>query len=222
MGTVDVVRQRRSVAELHALDPFAGGGLGAPEVWWCVPTDAAIVLGSRQAPATVDRVACDNRGLAVVRRRSGGGAVLIRPDAVVWIDLVAPHGVAPDDVRGAMVWAGRLWESALRDVGALDRLATTVHEGGMVGSAWCDLVCFAGTGPGEVLTPAGKLVGLSQRRTRNGIRVQGMVHRRALSDDAVAVLAGPLPPEPLPRPETLPGVDAEAVAVALARAMTPA
>jgi lipoate-protein ligase A len=216
VGMVGMVRQRGSVAHLHALDPFGAGPLGAPQVWWCDPTDAAIVLGSRQPVTTVDPVACATRGLAVVRRRSGGGSVLIRPDAVVWIDLVVPHGVAPDDVRGAMVWAGELWQSALGDVGALDGLATTVHDGGMIGSAWCDLVCFAGVGPGEVLAPAGKLVGLSQRRTRQGIRVQGMVHRRALGDDAVAVLAGPLPAEPLPDAATLPGLEAEAVAASLA------
>ena len=212
MGSVGVVRQRGTVAQLHAIDPFVGAPVDAPAVWWCDPIDAAIVLGSRQPPSTVDAEACAARGLAVVRRRSGGGSVLIRPESVVWIDLVAPHGVAPDDVRGAMRWAGTLWQAALADLGVIDDGATTVHQGGMVGSAWCDLVCFAGVGPGEVLTPTGKLVGLSQRRTRHGIRVQGMVHRTALGDDATAVLAGPLPTEPLPEPAVLPGLDAAAVA----------
>lgn len=211
-----MVRQRGTVARLHAIDPFAGAPVDAPAVWWCDPTDAAIVLGSRQPPSTVDAEACAARRLAVVRRRSGGGSVLIRPEAVVWIDLVAPHGVAPDDVRGAMRWAGELWQAALADVGAVDRAATTVHQGGMVGSAWCDLVCFAGVGPGEVLTADGKLVGLSQRRTRHGIRIQGMVHRASLGADAQAVLARPLPTEPLPEPAVLPGLEAGAVADRLA------
>ncbi len=241
------VHRRGSVADLHGLDPFTGpvtgpvaGPVTGPAVWWCDPTDAAIVLGSRQQPETVDAAACHARGLAVVRRRSGGGAVLIRPGAVVWFDLVLPHGVAPDDVRGAMVWAGELWQGALADIGALDGLDTTVHTGAMagsvpfglvgsvpaerVGSKWCDLVCFAGVGPGEVLAPAGKLVGLSQRRTRYGIRIQGMVHRRPLSDDALAVLVGPLPADPLPDPACLPDLDAASLQRALAlrlTAMTP-
>jgi lipoate---protein ligase len=208
------VHRRGSVADLHGLDPFAGGSLAAPltrpAVWWCDSTDAAIVLGSRQQPTTVDAAACEARGLAVVRRRSGGGAVLIRPDAVVWLDLVLPHGVAPDDVRGAMVWAGQLWQNALQDIGALGDLDATVHAGGMVGSEWCDRVCFAGVGPGEVLAPDGKLVGLSQRRTRHGIRIQGMVHRRPLSDDAVAVMVGPC----------LPDLDAASLQRALAARLT--
>jgi lipoate-protein ligase A len=216
VGSVGVVRQRGTVADLHAIDPFAGAPVDAPAVWWCDPTDAAIVLGSRQPPSMVDADACAARGLAIVRRRSGGGSVLIRPQSVVWIDLVAPHGVAPDDVRGAMRWAGTLWQAALADLGVVDDDATTVHLGGMVGSAWCDLVCFAGVGPGEVLTPAGKLVGLSQRRTRHGIRIQGMVHRASLGDDALAVLAGPLPTEPLPEPAVLPLLDAATVAERLA------
>jgi len=33
-------------------------------------------------------------------------------------------------------------------------------------SVWSGYVCFAGTGPGEVGGPAGKVVGISQRRTR--------------------------------------------------------
>lgn len=213
MEPVRVVRQRGSVAELHALDPFASGALDGPVVWWCDPADAAVVLGSRQPPETVDAAVCAARGLAVVRRRSGGGAVLIRPDAVVWIDLVAPHGVAPDDVRGAMVWAGRLWQDVLGG-------ATTVHEGGLTcspaGSGWCDLICFAGVGPGEVLAGGRKLVGLSQRRTRDGIRIQAMVHRRSLVDDAVAVLTGDLPDAPLPDPAVDPHLDPQATAARLA------
>ena len=103
-----VITRPATVAELHGLDPFVdrpgGEPVTGPEVWICEPTDAAIVLGSRQSPDLVDADACRAAGLEIVRRRSGGGAVLLRPDAVVWIDVVLPHGVAPDDVRGSMVW----------------------------------------------------------------------------------------------------------------------
>jgi hypothetical protein len=207
---------RAPVAALHGADPLSGAV--QPAVWWCDPTDAAVALGSRQGTDTVDAAACATRGLEVVRRRSGGGAVLLRPDAVVWVDIVVPHGVAPDDVRGSMIWAGHAWRGALADVGI--ELGATVHEGGMVGGAWCDLVCFAGIGPGEVLVGDSKLVGLSQRRTRHGLRIQGMVHRRPLNDDVLAVLTGPLPAEPLPRPAAVPGLDAHAIARALAHRIT--
>jgi hypothetical protein len=51
-------------------------------------------------------------------------------------------------------------------------------------------VCFAGRGPGEVITADGrKLLGLSQRRTRNWIRLQCLVHRRWSAADALAGLS---------------------------------
>ena len=48
-------------------------------------------------------------------------------------------------------------------------------------SRWSSRVCFAGIGPGEVVgaaTDGRKLVGLSQRRTRRGARLQSAVHLR--------------------------------------------
>ena len=63
-----------------------------------------------------------------------------------------------------------------------------VHGGGLEHRPWSDLVCFAGIGPGEVLDADDrKWVGVSQRRTRDWIRLQAMVHRRW---DAAAAIDG--------------------------------
>lgn len=212
---VDVVHRRGTVSELHALDPFADGPLAAPQVWWCEPTDAALVLGSRQADDLVDPDRLARSGLVVARRRSGGGAVIVRPAAVVWVDVVLPHGIAPDDVRGAMVWIGGHWKSAVAPFasGAGD---LAVHHGGMVASAWSDLVCFAGLGPGEVLIGGRKLVGLSQRRTRHGVRLQGLVYRAPVTAEAGDLFGGRLPTAELNEPAYLPGLDGAAIASALA------
>jgi hypothetical protein len=60
----------------------------------------------------------------------------------------------------------------------------------MVPSEWSTRVCFAGLGPGEVVTPTGaKVVGLSQRRTRHGARLQSVVHRRFSAAATVDLLA---------------------------------
>jgi lipoate-protein ligase A len=213
---IEVVRHAGTVAELHALDPSEAADLEAPEVWWCDPGDAAIVLGSRQTPDVVDADACARAGLAVVRRRSGGGAVLVRGANVVWIDVVLPPGFVPEDIRASMVWIGERWASAVRpDVSG----SATVHEGGMVCTPWSDLVCFAGVGPGEVLVGDRKLVGLSQRRTRRWIRIQGMVHRRTTMAEVAGLFAGEVPAVPLPEPATLPEVDPGVVARRLADAI---
>lgn len=212
-----VISRTATVAELHALDPFVDRDgddpVDGPEVWICEPTDAAIVLGSRQTPDLVDGDACRGAGLAVVRRRSGGGVVLLRPDAVVWIDVVLPHGVAPDDVRGSMVWIGERWGEVL---GALGHGPLTVHDGGMVCTPWSDLVCFAGVGPGEVLVDGRKFLGLSQRRNRHGLRIQGTLYRRPVTGEIPSLLAAPMPDLGLVEPHWDPSLDAAELAAELA------
>lgn len=213
---IPVVRQRGTVAELHQLDPF-GSERVEPAVWWCDPIDDAIVLGSRQSEALLDRAACERAGLHIANRRSGGGAVIVRRRRVHWIDIVVPPDVLPDDVRGSMVWIGERWRAVLESHTTQD---LRVHRGGLQTSEWSQLVCFAGVGPGEVVADAGKLVGLSQRRTRWGIRVQGLVHTGTVADEYRALLTGPLPSGAPPREATLEGLDGESLASALAIRIT--
>ena len=129
------------------------------------------------------------RGLDVVRRRSGGSSVVLVPGAHVWIDVWVPAGdpLWADDVAAAAVPVGEAWVAALARSGWT---GLTVHRAGSESAPWSDLVCFAGRGPGEVITADGrKLVGLSQRRTRDWIRLQCLVHRRWSAVEAVAALA---------------------------------
>ncbi|MDQ2648195.1 MAG: hypothetical protein M3Z03_01430 [Actinomycetota bacterium] len=162
--TFEVVRRREPAATFHAREP------GEPfprAVWVADPTEPALVLGSAQSPEVV----APDAGIEVVRRRSGGGAVLVEPGAQLWVDVLLP---ATDprwdpDVGRAFLWLGDAWVAALADLG----VAARRHEGAMVTTRWSPLVCFAGLGPGEVVTPTGeKLVGISQRRTRSGARFQ--------------------------------------------------
>jgi lipoate-protein ligase A len=214
---VSVVEQVGTVGELHGLDPFDGGEPVVPAVWWCRPTDDAIVLGSRQRDDLVDEAACVRTGLSIVHRRSGGGAVIMRRASILWVDVVLPAGIAPDDVRGSMVWIGERWREVLAPV--VDR-PLTVHRGGMECSAWSDLVCFAGVGPGEVLVGPDKLVGLSQRRTRRGIRVQGLVYGASVAGEYRTVLRGSLPSAAPGGQAWQPGLDGGRIAAALAQRIT--
>jgi lipoate-protein ligase A len=126
----------------------------------------AVVLGSTQ-PAPADVPA----GLEVVRRQSGGGAVLLEPGAQVWADVFIPRGDAhwDDDVAGAFLWLGGAWVDTLARVGVG---GATVHHGGLCTTQWSRVVCFAGLGTGEVTIGERKVVGLSQRRTRAGALFQ--------------------------------------------------
>lgn len=209
-----VVRRTGTVAELHGRDAF--DGVAGPTVVWCDFTDTAVVLGSRQQPDLVDAATVTAEAVSVVRRRSGGGAVLLVPGSVIWIDLVVPAGTPgwTDDVRGAMVHAGEVWRAALGDP------ALAVHDGGMVATAWSELVCFAGLGPGEVLAGGAKLVGLSQRRTRAGAWIQGLVHTAPVAADTPRYLR-PVPPggPAFPAVATWPDARAPELAAALAAAL---
>jgi lipoate---protein ligase len=140
-------------------------------VWFVEVERPTLVLGSTQPGALVDREQADAAGVGVVRRRSGGGAVLLRPGETVWTDVFLPAGdaLSDDDVGRAFGWVGRAWTAALAAVGVN---GATVHEGRPRPSPWAARVCFAGLGPGEVTVDGAKVVGISQRRTRAGALFQ--------------------------------------------------
>ncbi len=134
-------------------------------------TRPALVLGSSQAGTDVDVDAAANAGLDVVRRRSGGGAVLVGPGQVVWVDLLIPTAdpLWDQDVGRAGWWIGEAWATALEAVGVGP---PQVWKQTMRTSRWSGRVCFAGVAPGEVLVEGRKVVGVSQRRTRDAALFQ--------------------------------------------------
>ena len=159
-------------------------------------TGPTIVLGSSQSRGIVDEDRRQALGVEVVRRRSGGGAVWLAPGDPIWIDLWLPRHdhLWMDDVIGAPGWLGTAWASAL---GALGAPSLDVHHGPSSPRRWSDLVCFAGVGPGEVLTAGRKVVGIAQWRSRQGALFSSACYERWHPGDLVGVLAvGPDGPEP--------------------------
>ena len=169
----------------------------------------AVVLGSTQSFDVVDVGRAEESGFAVVRRRSGGGVVILQPGDHVWIDVTVPRGHALwlDDVERATWWLGDMWRTVLRDVlqdvpketakaaaGSLPSggspIEWAVYRDKLVATAPERAVCFASVGPGEVVRremnagvnqrSAGvshKVVGISQRRTKDAARFQCTVFR---------------------------------------------
>lgn len=182
----EVVVHRGRAGELHGLDL---PDHPRPAAWVLDATAPALVLGSAQPDTDVDAARLHDAGLDLVRRRSGGGAVLVVPGACTWVDLVIPagHPLWEDDIGRAMHWVGALWQRSLAAVG----VESVVHEGGMRPSEWSRRVCFAGLGPGEVVDPSGrKLVGVSQRRTRGAARFQTVAYHDDVIAEVLEVLAG--------------------------------
>jgi hypothetical protein len=120
----------------------------------------AFVIGSTQP----EPEAAPSR--PVVRRRSGGGGVLVVPGELLWVDIVLPRSDPwwDDDVGRAAHPVGQAWAMALGRLG----VEGTVHRGPMAGSVWSRSLCFAGLGPGELRVDGRKVLGIAQRRTRHG------------------------------------------------------
>lgn len=142
------------------------------------PTDSAVVFGSSQRPDSQQTSRCESAGFTVARRMSGGGGVVIVPGEVVWVDLFVPvdDPLYDRDVRSGSSWVGRLWLDTFTSLG-MDASLLAVHRGGLVESQWSKLSCFTGLGPGEVTYAGRKIMGLSQRRTRDGAWYFSLVYR---------------------------------------------
>jgi len=203
---------------------FHGRALPDPpgrEVWQHDIDAPALVLGSTQHEDAVDLEGCARQGIAVVRRRSGGGAVLLRPGEVTWIDVIVPRG-APGwraDVHAPMIWLGRHLAAAIHVAagGSIAAERLTVHHGRPVTTRWSSAICFDGVGAGEVLLDGRKLVGISQRRTRDAARLQCAWHSVYDPAALVGLLARRDRPDPraLARVATLPAELGAAIVDAL-------
>ncbi len=160
----EVVTRRASAAVLHT----DHGVPGPPAIVVCEVTEPALVIGSAQREDAVDHDSARAAGIGVVKRRSGGGAVLLVPGEHLWVDVVLPGARLGDGIESTFDSVGSAWRGALDDHG----LGAEIHRGAVDRDAIATQVCFAGLGHGEVVVDGAKVVGLSQRRTRDAVRVQ--------------------------------------------------
>lgn len=174
-------------AELHGAEPTEGID---PTATWFEVTRPALVLGSAQPLGHVDAAACARGGVEIVRRRSGGGAVLLVPGEMMWLDVVILAGdpLWHDDIGRSMWWLGEVWVEALERCGVT---GAEVHRGGVRDTTWSRHVCFAGLGAGEVTIDGTKAVGISQRRTRSWARLQSSMHLAWRGDVMAELMVAP-------------------------------
>lgn len=143
-----------------------------PVISLFTPKRDAIVLGSTQERSLLNETACLSHDVEIVKRRSGGGLVLLSADSTLWVDVEIPsdHSLWLNDVGASSLWLGQVFVEVLTELGQEN---LELHRGALMKSPWSSLICFAGKGPGEVFAADGsKIVGISQRRTRDWARFQ--------------------------------------------------
>jgi lipoate-protein ligase A len=172
-----------TAADFHALDPVGERGL-----WWCNVSRAALIVGSSQSVELIDSECAVQHEIDVVRRRSGGGLVFVHPTDSIWLDITIPKDdpLWTDDVSSSMLWLGDVFVHALSPW-----VNATVFRSAFVAGDYGRDVCFASHSPGEVFVGDRKLVGISQRRTRDGARFQCVLYRHWNSDSWLSCIASP-------------------------------
>ncbi len=152
----------------------------------CQVTRPSLVMGSTQPQSHLDSNAASQ--IEVVRRRSGGGAVLLMPGEAVWVEISVPHGdpLWEPDIGRAFWWLGELWAAVLASLG---EGPLSLHRGKPVGGRWSSYCCFAGLGSGEITAKGHKVLGISQRRTRQGSLFQCALALRSRPSELIGLLA---------------------------------
>ena len=172
-----------TAADFHAMELPAERAL-----WWCQVQDPTVILGSTQTVDDVDQNIAVESGLLVSRRRSGGGAVFVHPTDSVWVDITISRNdpLWKDDVVQSMLWLGDLFVAALSSW-----VQAQVYRDSFSTGVDGRVVCFASSSPGEVFVGTDKLVGISQRRSRDGARFQCVLYRQWQPTEWSHILASP-------------------------------
>jgi lipoate-protein ligase A len=173
------------VTELYDYDEIRSGVEATMYV--VRPERTMLVLGSTQSPDILNALGLND--MPIRRRRGGGGLVLLHPDDL-WIDWWIPAGDERwrSDVHASSRMVGQSWADVLRPAVAG---VVTVHEGALEGDPAHRLVCFAGRGPGEVFVDDKKAVGVTQWRVREGVFLSSVMPAHASSDVLVYLKAVP-------------------------------
>ena len=142
-----------------------------PTIWIIEPKDSCLVLGKSQRGRDFLNLSyLEEQNINLAVRQSGGGAVLVAPEDMLWVDIFVPKEskfwIA--DIAKASIWIGGIWHDALK---RLDIECSLFDENFSRSEAY-DLICFIGRAPGELFINTRKILGISQRRSKFGTRFQ--------------------------------------------------
>lgn len=147
-------------------------------------------IGMAESIVDVDLAACRETATGVVRRPSGGTAVL-HVDQLAWsLTLPAGHTLAPGDIVASYAQQAAVALAALASLGVDARAASRDEARAPLPDAILAIACFGGLTPHEVVVgdPPRKLVGWGQVRRRGVVMHHATVSRRFDAAELAALL----------------------------------
>jgi lipoate-protein ligase A len=156
-------------------------GVETPQVLFWQYDQAAVIMGCSQRPDEGQTQRSLKAGFPIMRRRSGGGAVLAGPWMLsVTVFIPTDHPVAGQNIIEIFSWLERIWIDTLLSCGVpckgvdqqmIDRSKVVSQEQDL---KWA---CYAALSHGEIVSEDGrKLVGLAQIRKRKGVALVSGLH----------------------------------------------
>ncbi len=165
-----MTRDERLLAEAQAGNPvpvlrFYG---------WDPPT---VSLGRFQKEETaIDRKACEARGIGIVRRITGGRAVLHDRELTYSIISPANHPLFPNDVLGTYRVIGQGLLAGFQNLGvAAEMVSRSGRHAGLVEKDAKAPSCFASPSWYEIVVKGRKIVGSAQRRVGGAFLQHGSI-----------------------------------------------
>lgn len=175
----------------EALLQLVGEGRSPPTLRFYVWTSAWISLGSGQSAADVDLHAIHERGWGIVRRASGGTAVLHQGQLGYALVLPSDHPVWRGDLIASYERLSRPFQQALRKLGVETVAALPGANAAFVANAppFASRVCFGALGAFELTYQGRKLIGNSQIRRRLSSAQHGVIQIDGAQTDISEVIA---------------------------------
>ena len=161
----------------EALLRDAGSSHALPVLRFYTWSPPAVSLGRFQdAERAVNAEACRRRGIDIVRRITGGRAVLHKDELTYSIAAPVSNGLFPNDVLGTykVIAAGLV--AGLRCLGIpADMAVRHEQQPGMVKSKQHEPACFASPSWYEIVVRGRKIVGSAQRRVNGAFLQHGSI-----------------------------------------------
>ncbi len=133
---------------------------------WDVPT---LSLGYAQRTSEVDVVACEGRGVARVRRPTGGRAVLHGAGDLTYSVVASGAEGFPESVAGSYARIAEALVLGFQSLGLLMQVAPGERSSGTTSA------CFGSSTRADMLAAGRKLVGSAQLRREGGFLQHGAV-----------------------------------------------